>query len=321
MTDSKKLKRPHLGRGLEALLGQLSVPAQETSPQRLSMDDPEKTKPNFPPDKELKDSHHTLNVSQITPNPFQPRTTWNEQELEELTSSIKANGIIQPIIVRQAGDSGYQIIAGERRFRAAQKAGLTQIPVFLRNATDQQMLELALVENIHRSNLKPIERSKAYQNYINTFNLTHNEAADRLGEDRSVVTNYIRLLELPTEIKDMLNAGDLTMGHAKAILGIQNDQLKKTIAAKAMAGRLSVREVERLVRLHLDESHKTQKEKKTKEAFIIDLENQLKSILGTKVKIESGRRNHKGRIIIEYYSLDDFDRLTEKMGMVRPDVS
>ncbi len=321
MTDSKKLKRPHLGRGLEALLGQLSVPAQEISPQRLSIDEPEKTKPNFPPDKELKDSYHTLNVSQITPNPFQPRTSWNEQELEELASSIKANGIIQPIIVRSAGDNSYQIIAGERRFRAAQKAGLTQIPVFLRNATDQQMLELALVENIHRSNLKPLERSKAYQNYINTFNLTHNEAADRLGEDRSVVTNYIRLLELPTEIKDMLNAGDLTMGHARAILGIQNEQLRKTVAAKAMAGRLSVREVERLVRLHLDESGKTQKEKKTKEAFIVDLENQLKSILGTKVKIESGRRNHKGRIIIEYYSLDDFDRLTEKMGMTRQDLS
>jgi len=185
----------------------------------------------------------------------------------------------------------------------------------IRQANDQQMLELALVENIHRADLNPIERAVAYQNYINTFNISQTEAAQRLGEDRSVVANFLRILELPQEIKDMLTAGTLSMGHARAILALPTEQLRRTLAHKAMAGRLSVREVERFVHKYLDEAQKTTPEKKEKAAHIIDLEKQLQQLLGTKVWIESGRKNHKGRIIIEYYSLDDFERLAETMGM------
>jgi len=308
----KKVKKPHLGRGLEALLGSISFSTTET----ISEQEKEITgiKPSFPPDKELEKSKNELSLSQIIPNPYQPRTTQDEQGLNELAQSIRNNGILQPIIVRPAGEQ-YEIIAGERRLRAAQIAGLSVVPVIVRQATDQQMLELALVENIHRKDLNPIERAKAYQNYIATFNLNQTEAAERLGEDRSVVANFLRILELPQEIKDMLMDGRLSMGHARAILALPTDQLRNTLANKALAGRLSVREIERLVRKYLENSQKTTPEKKEKAAHIIDMEKQLQQILGTKVRIEAGRRAHKGRIVIEYYSLDDFERLTERMGL------
>jgi len=312
--DSKKIKKPHLGRGLEALLGTLSIPTQENTISDLKTTINE-TKPNFPPDKLLHSSKNELPVSKIKPNPYQPRTAWNERELSELAESIRQNGILQPVVVRPMADDWYEIIAGERRFRAAQMAGLSDIPVMIRQANDQQMLELALVENIHRSDLNPIERAIAYQNYINTFNISQTEAAQRLGEDRSVVANFLRILELPHEIKEMLTAGTLSMGHARAILALPTEQLRKTLANKALAGRLSVREVERFVHRYLDETQKPTPEKKQKSAHIVDLERQLQQILGTKVYIESGRKTHKGRIVIEYYSLDDFERLAETMGM------
>jgi ParB family chromosome partitioning protein len=309
----KKAKKPHLGRGLEALLGPMSFQQTETVPTQTQEERVEK-RPSFPPDKELERGKTELPIDQIVPNPFQPRTVWNEQGLNELAESIRSNGILQPIIVRPAGGQ-YEIIAGERRLRAAKIAGLSVVPVVTRQATDQQMLELALVENIHRADLNPIERAVAYQAYISAFNLNQTDAAQRLGEDRSVVANFLRILELPQEIKDMLIDGSLSMGHARAILALPTDQLRKTLANKSMAGRLSVREVERLVQKYLSDNQKTNTEKKQKAAHIIDLENQLQQILGTKVRIEGGRRANKGRIVIEYYSLDDFDRLTEKIGL------
>jgi ParB family chromosome partitioning protein len=240
---------------------------------------------------------------------------WNEEELNELAESIRQNGILQPVVVRPVADDRYEIIAGERRFRAAQLAGLSDIPVMIRQANDRQMLELALVENIHRADLNPVERAMAYQNYITTFNISQTDAAERLGEDRSVVANFLRILELPQEIKDMLVAGTLSMGHARAILALPTEPLRRTLAHKAMAGRLSVREVERFVNKYLDDSKKTAPEKREKATHIVDLEKQLQQILGTKVRIESSRRTHKGRIIIEYYSLDDFERLAETIGL------
>lgn len=315
--DNKKVKKPHLGRGLEALLGSITFPPAAT------VSEPEApvsgTKPSFPPDKTLQESTRELAVSLIEPNPFQPRSAWNQEELNSLAESIRQNGILQPVIVRPTGDHKYEIIAGERRFRAAQLAGLSAVPVMIRQATDQQMLELALVENIHRSDLNPVERAKAYQNYITTFNLNQTEAAERLGEDRSVVANHLRILDLPQDIKDMLIDGKLSMGHARAILALPTEQLRRTLANKALAGRLSVREVERVVQNYLDDNKKTPPEKKEKAAHIVDLEEQLQRILGTKVRIESGRRTHKGRIVIEYYSLDDFERLTERMGLKSSD--
>jgi ParB family chromosome partitioning protein len=306
----KKVKKPHLGRGLEALLGSVSFPSS-FSEETVSVNE---TKPNFPPDPELEVNKSELSVSMVVPNPYQPRTAWNEENLKDLAQSIRSNGILQPIIVRPSGER-YEIIAGERRFRAAQMAGLSVVPVVVRKATDQQMLELALVENIHRADLNPVERATAYQNYINTFNLSQIDAAERLGEDRSVVANHIRLLDLPQEIKDMLVDGRLSMGHARAILALPTDNLRKTLANKALAGRLNVRDVERLVRKYIEDNQKTTPEKKQKAAHIVDLENQLQSILGTKVRIEGARRANKGRIVIEYYSLDDFERLTDRIGL------
>ena len=264
-----KQKKPHLGRGLEALLGPVSAPPQN---------EPENPPVNsFPPDPQLESAHAELPVSSIRPNPYQPRTEWDNDELMALSESIRENGIIQPIIVRKNTD-GYEIIAGERRFRAACLAGLETVPVLKRQATDNEMLELALVENIHRADLNPIERAKAYQNYIRNFNLTQTDAAKRLGEDRTVVANHLRLLDLPLDIKNMLSDGKLSMGHARAILALPSDDLRRKLANRALAGRLSVREVERLVRKHLEGASAAPAPKKERQAHIVDLEKRLQSL-------------------------------------------
>jgi ParB family chromosome partitioning protein len=306
MSDTKKVKKPHLGRGLEALLGPMTKQSQ-------NREEPE-TVSKFPPDPQLRLSKNELSIDQIEANPYQPRTVWDEQQLSDLADSIKENGIIQPIIVRRNTD-GYEIIAGERRYRAACLAGLEMVPVLERKATDDEMLELALVENIHRTNLNPIERAKAYQRFIDTFNLNQTEAAKRLGEDRTVVANHLRILDLPKDIRDILSGGGLSMGHARAILALPSDDLRRKLANRAMAGRLSVREVERLVRKHLEGHPEKTPPIKEKEAHIVDLERRLQTLLGTKVNIKPNKRNNRGRIIIDYHSIDEFDRLTEKMGL------
>lgn len=310
MATSKKDKPKHLGRGLASLLGPITSGNVETAP--ISADPA--VEANFPQDKELQDSLRALVLDTIQPNPYQPRTVWDQQELEGLAQSIKANGVIQPIIVRPT-QTGYELIAGERRFRAAQLASLTTIPAIVRQATDEQLLELALIENIHRTDLNPIERAKAYQNYLAKFSLTQAEVAERLGENRSVVANHLRLLDLPKEIKQMLVAGQLSMGHARAILALPTDQLRRKLANRAMAGRLSVREVERLVRKHLASTGQTEKTPTFKAPHIVDLENKLTSKLGTKVCIETRKNKERGKIVIEFYSLDDFDRITEQIGL------
>jgi ParB family chromosome partitioning protein len=310
MEVKKREKPKHLGRGLESLIGPIKydvIAAKQPESEQESA-------PNFPPNKELSESLKEISLNAISPNPYQARTVWNEQELEELAESIRANGVIQPIIVRPAGP-GYELIAGERRYRAAQLASLTTIPALVRQATDEQMLELALVENIHRVNLNPIERAKAYQNYLSTFCLTQAEAAERLGEDRSVIANYLRLLDLPDEIKQMLSDGRLTMGHARAILALPTDELRRKLANRALAGRLSVREVERLVRKYLTSTNQVINPVRSKPAHILDLENNLSRQLGTKVSIETRKNGQRGRIIIEFYSLDEFDSITERLGL------
>lgn len=308
--SSSKSKRPHLGRGLEALLGPINL---NPSTEDLDTALPETSK--YTLDKELSKSKSELPLSELHPNPFQPRQFWNDDDLRDLAESIRHNGIVQPILVRPTAGGHFEIIAGERRFRAAQMVGLTTVPVLIRKATDEQMLELALVENIHRTDLNPIERANAYKNYLHTFSLNQTEAAQRLGEDRSVISNYLRLLELPQDLQDMLIGNQLSMGHARAILALQDDDIRRKLANRAMAGRLSVREVERIVRKILQKAQESPSQKKEKAAYILDLENQLQTILGTKVRIESSKRGHKGRIIIDYYSLDEFERLTEKMGL------
>jgi len=310
MTDKKREKPKHLGRGLQSLLG--PIISEEVG---LNPPIPITTiNSNFLQDKELHNSLREISLDAIRPNPYQPRQVWDQQEMEELAESIRVNGILQPILVRPAG-VGFELIAGERRLRAAQLASLATIPALVRTATDEQLLELALIENIHRTNLNPIERARAYHNYLSTFSMTQEEAAERLGENRSVIANYLRLLDLPEEIRQMLINGQLTMGHARAILALPTDELRRKLANRAMAGRLSVREVERLVRKYLTGIERSEAAVQPKAANIVDLERQLKIRLGTKVRIETRKNGQRGKIVIEFHSLEEFDRILETMGM------
>ncbi len=268
----------------------------------------------MPPDKEVSDSLQDLPIGSISANPYQARTVWNDQDLTELADSIRANGILQPILVRRF-QGGYQLIAGERRFRAAQMAGLAQVPALVREVTDEQLFEWSLVENIHRRDLNAIERSKAYQRYLAAFSLTQVEAAARLGEDRSVIANYLRLLDLPDDIRQMLVDGRLTMGHARAILALPTDEFRRKLANRALAGRLSVREVERLVRKHLQDDPAAKPTGRTKPPHIVDLEEKLHRQLGARVFIQTRRNGQRGRILIDFDSLDEFDRITEALGL------
>jgi len=310
-----RAERPrHLGRGLESLLSPINVPPVTVhTAVHLPLD-----VPKMPPYKDLGDSLQHLPVGSISANPYQARTIWNEQDLAELAASIKANGVLQPILVRPF-QGAYQLIAGERRFRAAQMAGLATLPALVRQVTDEQLFEWSLVENIHRRDLNAIERAKAYQRYLGAFSLTQADAAERLGEDRSVIANYLRLLDLPDEIRQMVGDGRLTMGHARAILSLPTDELRRKLANRAMAGRLSVREVERLVRKHLDENPDRKPNARTKPAHIADLEDKLCRHLGTRVTIETKRNGQRGRISIEFDSLDEFDRITEALGLACSD--
>jgi len=310
MSIVKKEKPRHLGRGLDSLISPITI---NPSNSDTILSDPT-MRPNFPLDKELSDSFRLIKLDVILPNPYQARIEWNEQELNDLAESIKANGVIQPVIVRPFKD-GYQLIAGERRFRAAKIASLEKIPALVRTASDEQLHEWSLVENIHRVDLNPIERAKAYRDYLNAFSLTQTEASQRLGEDRSVVANYMRLLDLPQEIKQMLIDNKLSMGHARAILALPTDELRRKLANRAMAGRLSVREVERLVRRYLAGSNQEKRTLHSKPPHIQDLEIKLSRQLGTKVNIETRKNGQRGKIIIEFYSLDEFDGITERLGL------
>ncbi len=292
-----KKKQKHLGKGLNALLG----PAITTKLENTE-DNTNSTSLQYIP---LKD---------ISPNPHQPRKKWDESELRNLVDSIKANGVVQPVILRNTPE-GYQLIAGERRWRASKIAELETIPAIVRDANESEMREIALVENIHRSDLNPIERAVAYKEYIEQFNLTQSEAAKKLGDSRPVVANFIRLLDLPSEIQSMLVNNEITMGHARAILSVPNDDLRKKLANMALAGRLSVREVERLAKKSLLGNTVAARSVQGKAPHILDLESKLRDELGTKVQIKTQKGGKKGKIIVEFFSLDEFDRLTEKMGV------
>lgn len=311
MLSGKGEKPRHLGRGLESLLGPMPSSDLPAGAQ------PEQGGPalNFPPDPQRESALQELSLDSIGPNPYQARTVWDEEDLAELTESIKANGIIQPIVVRPF-QGRFQIIAGERRFRAAQMASMSAIPALVRDVADEQLFEWSLVENIHRRGLNAIERAKAYQRYLNAFSLTQAEAAERLGEDRSVIANHLRLLDLPEDVRQMLTDGKLSMGHARAILGLPSDELRRKLANRAMAGRLSVRDVERLVRKHLSESPTPDAPTRTKPTHILDLEDRLKRHLGTRVAIQTLRNGQKGKIVIEFDSIDDFGRIAETLGVV-----
>ncbi|MCB9850411.1 MAG: ParB/RepB/Spo0J family partition protein [Phycisphaerales bacterium] len=273
----------------------------------------------------------TLRVDAIRPGKHQPRQQFDRKTIASLAASIARNGLIQPLVVRpirMAGDEsqhvvGYELIAGERRWRASKAAGIDEVPVIIRNVDDERSLELALVENLQREDLNAIDRAEAYERYCEEFGLRPEEVARRLNEDRTTVVNYLRLLELPPQVKELVAEGQLSMGHARSILGVEGTQRRCELAQAAVANGLSVRALEEIVRrkrLGRDVTQPADQADETRkpagpQANVADLENRFQQALATKVKIKPGRGKGRGRIVIDYFSLDDFDRIAGKLGV------
>ena len=244
-------------------------------------------------------------LSQIAPNPQQPRQQFNEEAMQQLARSLKENGIMQPLVVKQHGN-GYIIIAGERRYRASKLAGFTEVPVMLmQDVSDTRMLELALIENIQRENLNPIETAEAYKHLSEQCQLTQNELADRVGKSRAAVANTMRLMGLPVQIKEMLRQNKLTEGHARAILSLSSETEMLTIADQIVNNSLSVRQVETVAK----KQKKRRLIPKRKIPALVEVENYMKRLLGTSVKITPGLK--RGKIEIEYYTDEDLERMLD----------
>ncbi|CAM3076135.1 ParB/RepB/Spo0J family partition protein [Paenibacillus sediminis] len=248
-------------------------------------------------------------LSQLRPNPYQPRKTFDENSIQELAESIRQHGVIQPIIVRSVL-KGYEIIAGERRFRASQYCGNATIPAVVRNFTDQQVTEIALIENLQRENLNAIEIASAYQGLMDQFSLTQEELSLKVGKSRSHIANFLRLLSLPEEVKEFVSRGTLSMGHARAIVGIKDIVLVKQLAKQTIENEWSVRELEEAVKnLENKTSDKPKAKTKKKDPYIEQLEESLRERFKTTVKIKHNK--DKGKIELNYYNKQDLERLLE----------
>lgn len=258
------------------------------------------------------DSVLIMKISSVEPNRNQPRKHFSEEGIEELASSIKQYGIIQPLLVQKREDY-YEIIAGERRWRAAMKAGLKEVPVIVKDYSNREAVEISLIENIQREDLNPIEEALAYDRLIQEFELTQEQVAGRVSKSRSAVTNSLRLLKLADDVRQMVIAGDISEGHARTLLGLPNEEMQRLLAERIVKEKLSVRETEKLVKkLTSNTPKKTKARDYQKEAILGNLSEQLKIILGTKVSItEKGKS--KGKIEIEYYSDDELNRIFEML--------
>jgi ParB family chromosome partitioning protein len=279
-----------LGRGLGALIPQRQeapAPAESHATQGLA----------------------EIPISQIQPNPFQPRKTFNEASIDELARSVREHGIVQPLVVTRAGDK-YKLIAGERRFRAAQKAGLTTVPVLIKEMmAEGDALQIALIENIQREDLNPIEEAMAYHQLHDDFQLTQEEISRRVGKERSTVANFLRLLKLPDPVKKLLASGQLSMGHARALLAIESPKKQEQLAERVVRKNLNVRQTEMLAS---ESSPKTaEKKEKEKDVFTRDAEDKLQRTLRTKVEID--RRRRGGVIHIRYGSEDELIRVVDEL--------
>ncbi|HQV77488.1 MAG TPA: ParB/RepB/Spo0J family partition protein [Chitinophagales bacterium] len=291
-------KKDALGKGIRALLSDID-------------DDNEILKISATDDDSIVNTVPKIKLDLIEVNPFQPRADFNQQALEELSSSIKVHGVIQPITVRKIGDKKYQLISGERRLRASQMAGLEEIPAYVRTANDQEVVEMALIENIQREDLNAIEVALTYQRLIDECELTHENLGDRLGKDRSTVTNYLRLLKLPPEIQKALRDKVLSMGHARAIISVPEVDKQLYVLKEVNSKGLSVRKTEELVRL-LSSSNVKKAEKKEPSLPVAykSVQSKLMDIFETKVKIKKSATD-KGEIVIPFYSVSDLNRLLD----------
>jgi ParB family chromosome partitioning protein len=286
-----KRKKMALGKGLAALI------------------------PDIETEEEKKRDFFYCDTDLIRPNRFQPRQNFPEEELEELTNSIKSQGILQPLLLRQ-DDTGYELIAGERRLRAAKRAGLTQVPVVIKAVSDEKLLEMSIVENIQRENFNPIEEAEAYHRLITQFDLTQDQAASRVGKSRSAVANFLRLRQLPDQIKTSIMEGTLSMGHARALLGAEVSTQQLAAWRAVVSKGLSVRETESLIRRlkALKKQPKVSAER-SEQIHLSGLADDLSRHFGTKVMIK--KHGQKGSVEIEFYSNDDLDRLISRLKQTK----
>ncbi|GIO23984.1 ParB/RepB/Spo0J family partition protein [Oceanobacillus sp. J11TS1] len=259
-------------------------------------------------EKDNKDNIQEIEISKCRPNPYQPRKSFQAESIEELKDSIKEYGVIQPIIVRKSL-KGFEIVVGERRYRAAKEAGLKTIPAIVRELTDERMMEIALLENLQRENLTPIEEAQAYANLVEKLNITQHVLSERLGKSRSHIANMIRLLSLPEEVIAYINNGELSMGHGRALLGLKDRESILALANKIRKEKLNVRQVEKLIIAINEKQVKKQKKKPKKDIFIQERETVLRNTLGTAVHIHKGKQ--KGKIEIEFYNDEDLNRILE----------
>lgn len=298
---------PRLGKGLSALVNpRAAAPVQRSSPPGATEHDPA-SRSDGPPIR-------LLRLEQIRPNPHQPRTTIDKITLEQLAASIRSSGLLQPILVRSIADDQFELIAGERRWRAAQLADLETIPAIVRDVTEAQSFELALIENLQREDLGPLERANGYQQLIDTSGVTIDDLAARLGESRANISNYIRLLKLGEEIRRMICAGELGMGQARAIAGISNPQRQLAIARLAARRNLSVRQVEALAKEQHDTDATAPRQRAVSDAHLAEVEQSFSKALGLGVRLLPGKKKNSGRVVIRYNSLEEFDRIAEKIG-------
>ena len=302
-----------LGKGLDALIpNKAGGPSKEPAKKTRSA----VVKKDKPAEKDNPAAERLVKISSVEPNLNQPRRHFDEDALLELSESIKQYGVLQPLLVSDKKDY-FEIIAGERRWRAAKMAGLKEVPVVVKEFTDQEIVEISLIENIQREDLNPIEEAMAYKRLMEEFHLKQDEIADRVAKSRTAVTNSMRLLKLSSKVQEMVIADMISAGHARALLGISDEALQETTAMKVFDEKLSVRETEKLVKNLVSPAKKVKTERNTAEDAIYEsLEEKMNGIMGTKVSIQR-KKNNKGKIEIEYYSRDELERIIDLFESIR----
>lgn len=300
-----KVKKGGLGRGLDSLIS-MNLNMEQESAGKLQ----EGKEAASPVLEKPKQQECKIPLRQIEPNRNQPRKQFDEDSITELSESIKQYGVIQPLVVQKRGEHTYEIVVGERRWRAAKLAGLKEIPVIVKSYTEQELAEISLVENIQRENLNPIEEAMAYRRLIQEFHMKQEEVAQKVAKSRTVITNSMRLLKLSEKIQQMLVDGVLSIGHAKVLLSIENAEQQEKAAEHVMDAQLSVRETEEYVKSLLNPKEKKTKQNLPNEELYRSIEDKMKQKTGTKVKIVR-KAEDKGKIEIEYYSVEDLERIIE----------
>ena len=298
------VKKSGLGKGLDSLIPNKTVKEESASQQKVSKEKQEKN---------VGSGEILVKINEVEPNREQPRKMFDEDALIELSESIKQYGVLQPLLV-QKKDNYYEIIAGERRWRAAKLAGVKEVPVIIKDYSDQEVMEIALIENIQREDLNPIEEAKAYQRLIKDYRLKQDEVAEKVSKSRAAITNSLRLLKLDERVQDMVIEGKISSGHARTIITIEDKDKQYMIAQKIFDEKLSVRDVEKLMKA-LEAPEKPEKKAPKNDFVYRDLEQKMKAIMGTQVVIKN-KNNNKGKIEIEYYSQAELERIYELLQKI-----